>query len=244
MNEEKEKWKNTCNRFVAFMDIMGFQDRVFRDNHNDVLDIMKELSNCLTAINNVAEKRMAVSNIQNEKENVDFSCVKAVFFSDSIFIVSSDDSIISFARLCATANFIIAKAMLKKIPMKGAIAYGEMTSDFNRSIHFGKPLIDAYNLQQELYLYAVVLHHTAEKELINRKILNIFEKQRLSKYNVPLKNGIAYHYVLKWDNNLIKQPCDEIASTFYETVSGQVRCYVDHTLEFAKYLIGQNEKNE
>jgi ABC-type multidrug transport system fused ATPase/permease subunit len=226
------------------MDIMGFQDRVFRDNHNDVLDIMKELSNCLTAINNVAEKRMAVSNIQNEKENVDFSCVKAVFFSDSIFIVSSDDSIISFARLCATANFIIAKAMLKKIPMKGAIAYGEMTSDFNRSIHFGKPLIDAYNLQQELYLYAVVLHHTAEKELINRKILNIFEKQRLSKYNVPLKNGIAYHYVLKWDNNLIKQPFDEIASTFYETVSGQVRCYVDHTLEFAKYLIERNEETK
>lgn len=34
-------WTNTCQRFVAFIDIMGFRERVYRSTHKSVLKSME-----------------------------------------------------------------------------------------------------------------------------------------------------------------------------------------------------------
>ena len=47
------------------------------------------------------------------------------------------------------ANVALETALTNGIPIKGAIAKGIMTADFNKSIYVGVPLIDAYNLQKE-----------------------------------------------------------------------------------------------
>ncbi|MBM3157368.1 MAG: hypothetical protein FJ004_08815 [Chloroflexi bacterium] len=127
--------------------------------------------------------------------------------------------------------------------MKGAIAYGEQTADFDTSLHFGRPLVDAYKLQNELLLYTVVLHHTMEQYLIEKAIMQKLEGNDIFKYPTPLKEGKITHYVVDWSpfvdaNDDLKSALSQL----YGSVSGSPRRYVDNTIEFVRWL--QKEKGK
>jgi hypothetical protein len=207
----------TVKRFVAFFDIMGFRDRVYRNTHNKTLETMLYIRNVLTELKIV----------QN--------FIYPVFFSDSILLVSKDSSKKCANFMITASTFLLGKAMIKGIPMKGAIAYGVQTSDRENSIHFGRPLIDAYELLDELYMYGAVLHHTMEDFIKKRNNKNVIENKCLFLYeNTPLKKGgKVNHYTLNWthvlDNN-DKTP-KQILSYFYNTSSGHIRKYIENTKE-------------
>lgn len=132
---------------------------------------------------------------------------------------------------------ILNQAMLSGIPIKGAITYGKMTADLNRSFYFGKPLIDAYELQKELLLYGVVLHHTSEKRLNVLRIKRTFETFLVLQSPVPMKSGNITHYLVNWTLHLKKgkDPLDYVTKLYLD-VSGAPRLYVDNTIEFVRWI--------
>lgn len=77
------------------------------------------------------------------------------------------------------------------IPHKGALAFGKMTQDYNKSIFFGQPLIDAYLLQEELMMYGIIIHSSAEFEI---EKLQISKELFLFNYQCPFK-GRSSHYL-------------------------------------------------
>jgi hypothetical protein len=220
-------WKNTNNRFVVFFDIVGFKDMVFRNDHKNVLDTMKYLSDRLGETSN------------KEKTSPQ---IKQVLFSDSIMIISEDDSINSAHEISLAANWLISASLFKGIAMKGAMACGKQTADFRRSIHFGKPLIDAYLLERELMLYSVVLHHTAEEKMLEYKLLNSRDSfVDVVKYKTPMIGGNTTHYVLDWTKINERIDAADALNKLYNSVSGLARNY--NTIEFVHYASKRNEKN-
>ncbi len=242
MVEKLEKnWNPTCNRFVAFLDIMGFEDLVSRNDHMLVLKKMEEFSQVIKEPERFAKDDMVVKG--------DLPYIRTVFFSDSILLVSSDDSKMSANILISFVQWMFPIAVRMKIPIKGAIAYGKQTADFDNSLHFGKPLIDAYELQNEILLYGVVLHHTMEQYLRAKKMMIEIENTDLYKYEVPIKAGKINHYIVDWlatfdrikDERYKK---DEFLRELYESVSGSPRRYVDNTISFIKWLVEYKEKRK
>ena len=126
------------------------------------------------------------------------SVIRTVFFSDSILLISSDDSADSATQLIYHVANMLRNALIAGIPLKGAIAHGEQTADFDKSLHFGQPLIDAHKLQDELYLYGVVLHHSAEQHIKDngcegpRKLLplQVSNATKKSWYSQSLSRGL------------------------------------------------------
>ena len=55
--------------------------------------------------------------------------------------------------------------MSMQIPIKGVIAQGIFSYDKENELYFGKPLVDAYLLHEELKYYGIVVHNTAEKTI-------------------------------------------------------------------------------
>ena len=158
-------------------------------------------------------------------------------FSDSLLLISNDDSKSSAASIVGTIQWILEQATLKKIPIKGAIAYGEQTADFDKSLHFGRPLIDAFDLQGELLLYGVVLHHTMEKYLIDGNLISILENKDIYKWPTPMKSGKVTHYIIDWINTAFKpKETKETIPLLYCNVSGTPRKYVDNTFDFMNWL--------
>lgn len=176
-----------------------------------------------------------------------FSTTYPVSFSDSIILFTSDDTDNSVFDIVINTATILAAALSNKIPMKGAIAFGEMTVDKDKSLYFGKPLIDAYELHQELRMYGLVLHHTAQTHFEqlrnnNKSSLASAIESLLWDYHVPLEFGAVTHKCLDW-TFFCEDPINCI-NKLYDEVSGKPRKYVDNTLEFVNWLDEEKKKFE
>lgn len=241
---EKPQWDNTSARFVTFMDIMGFRDRLARNSHEQVLRDMQDL--CASAINPLkrdAEMRLSPNETPASTIRRPFgeTAVRPVLFPDSILLISSDDSLDAAANIVFSTRWLLEYALLRGIPMKGAIAWGRQTADFDISLHFGQPLIDAFQLQNELYLYGVALHHSTEKRLHNIcPKSGAFQLYGLHPYPTPLKSGVVTHFMVGWRKEILNdKDMNSILFGLYDTVSGASRLYVDNTARFALWLAGQ-----
>ncbi len=210
--------RNTATRFVAFLDIMGFKDRVARTEHNRLLEQ-------LTNFNKEITKHIGkYSNAE----------IQLAQFSDSIVFFSNDISSQSLGTLAEVTRGIMQTAIKQQIPIKGAIAQGQITCDIPKQLFFGQALIDAYLLEESINYYGVLVHHTAEESMMQLgQESNIFKDIK-----APLKSGRISHYELSWYLN------DETPNNperIYEireaimairlSVSDAPRKYIDNTLE-------------
>ena len=182
----------TKNRFVAFLDIMGFKERVARNDHDVVLN----------------ELEIFQSNISQYVGYHRDADIQLALFSDSILIYSQDDTIDSLHALADITSHIMMYAIQQEnpIPLKGAIAAGKTTCNHIKQLYFGQALIDAYLLEENIKYYGVLVHHSAEKYLLQSK----FDEFRDIK--APLKGGDIAHYELNWYT---------IKLDLFETIEGQ-----------------------
>lgn len=218
-DESKVKFAKQSNftkdRFVAFLDIMGFKDRVARNAHEDVL---KELE-------------IFQSNISQYVSYHRDADIQIALFSDSILIYSQDNTLSSLHALADITSHIMMYAIQqeKPIPLKGAIAAGRMTCNQIKQLYFGQALIDAYLLEENVKYYGVLVHHSAEKYLKN----NNFSEFRDIK--APLKSGEISHYELRWydtvisPNNEEQKRVQDCLANLRLTVSDEPRKYIDNT---------------
>lgn len=233
---ETKRWQVTANRYVAFLDIMGFKDMVARSTHEEIYTMMKR-----------------VDEVKKTAENVKWGygkeiMVKSTFFSDSIVLYTKDDTYDSLLTIFAIISSITNDLLTSSIPHKGALAFGKMTIDSSNSIFFGQPLIDAYLLQEELNLYCIVLHSTVEREMENQKIIL---PKLFFNYLCPFKGGSSSHLMIppiytsspKVSDEKEVQALREGVKKLRHRTSGHIRKYIDNTevyLDRMKILIEES----
>jgi hypothetical protein len=221
----------TANRYVAFIDIMGFKDIVMRTQHDDLYKMMEKIKSC-SELN---------SSIQwGQKDGVsNQDLIRTTMYSDSIIIYSKNDSYESLNSIVCTVSGLVSDLFVETIPHKGALSFGKMTLDFKKSIFVGEPLIDAYLLQEELYFYGIVLQGSVERKFDQFQLegkLFSFTKDYLCNF----KNGNSKHLTIypiyahppfKTDPNF--KPASD---NFYASLgklrhktSGNLRKYYDNT---------------
>ena len=209
-----ERLWHTREHFVAYMDIMGFKDLIYRENKLFIYDKLSSLY---------------------KHAYIHQSNTKLVIFSDSIILISSsDESEKAAIDLLKQTQSILLFAIEAGIPIKGAIAYGELTIDDEYSVCFGIPLIDAYELHNEMQLYGVVLHHTAENRLSKLNVIKNLERYFILDYPVPMKSGEITHYLVNWTRH--PEELQVSLSNFYHYISGKPRVYIDNTLKFIRWI--------
>ncbi|MGP8216714.1 MAG: hypothetical protein ACLQQ4_14210 [Bacteroidia bacterium] len=231
------EWNDTCNRFVGFFDIMGFKNAVQRNSHSRILLQMRNLkTNILGPIEYEFKQYISKRGTSKKKRNILQCAVKPVIFSDTILLVTNGNTEEDFNELLFNTHWLMQECFHEGIPIKGAISYGKFTADFNSSIYFGQPLIDAYQLQDELLLYGCIIDHTVEKYVRLKTFSSDFEYLKL--YQTPLKTGKVNHHLLDWSYLEKHYESDKKhIANFYQSVSGKTRIYVDNTIEYLNYLI-------
>jgi hypothetical protein len=219
---EKDDWQQKAHRFVAFFDIMGFKDLVQRKGHSEIIDILYKLSHARNRLE-------SGNNFIPKSGKTKFGETRSFTFSDSIIFFSKAGEIEDINKITVDCLFLLRAAFQNQIPIKGAVSFGEITLDKSNSIYFGQPIIDAFQLHEELLLYSVIADHSFEKQAEKLKA-DVLEKQ-FEFYETPLKSGKSNHNILK----PVPQHKEEIISNvnkLYRSVSGKPRQYIDNTLEF------------
>jgi hypothetical protein len=226
----KTSWSITCNRYVAYIDVMGFKDMVVRTSHGEIYKMMKSIE---------SSKSLVLNTRWTGKIS---KLVTTTTYSDSIMLYSKDESNDALDDLITSVSALVYELFLNGIPHKGSIAYGKMTLDKKNSIFFGQPLIDAYLLQEELNFYGIIIHASAEKKM-KRKKYNC-NMSFVQDYLCPLKNGSSNHLTVypifvPSDQKFKKQAADLIDSMKelrYKT-SGYLRRYIDNTELYLNSII-------
>lgn len=199
--------KDTGDCFVAFLDILGFKDRVARTSHADLRALLWKFN---TQISKIAGQYSRGK-------------LELVQFSDSIVLFTQDTKSASLEALALTVRGIMSEAIGDMIPIKGAIAKGRMTVNKSKQLFFGQALIDAYLLQESVYYYGIVVHHTAESSA--KSLGRLFRD-----FKVCLKSGAISHFELVWWDEADKGTTIQKLSEIRATVSDAPRKYLDNTI--------------
>lgn len=230
----------TKNRFVVFLDIMGFKDRVARNTpeelYAELTEFNKNITNILNSNQKIKQDKSKKENdssggivIKNYEEENNIILAQ---FSDSIVLFSVDDSNDSLVTISKVTEKIMRAAIrhTNPIPLKGALAKGNVTCDMSKQLFFGQALIDAFLLEENVQYYGVVVHHTAE-ESVSKLNSDIYKNSK-----IYLKSGRIEHYELIWykDNiDTIESEIDRIRLS----VSDSPRKYIDNTKQIIRDFI-------
>jgi hypothetical protein len=227
LDANKQEWEVTTQRFVGFLDIMGFKDLVARNSHEDIYSIMISIKDKITKWEEVYAKGGQISEL-----------IKITIYSDSIMIYSKNNSLDCLSLFVGTINTITNSLFKAGIPHKGACACGVMTLDLDNSIFFGQPLIDAYLLETEIKFYGIVAHSSFENETLLHKSnladLNVFY------YLCPFEKGSAKHMTIyptfvPYSENF-EEEMENLIATLRSKTSGHLRKYIDSTEAYLRSI--------
>lgn len=128
-------------------------------------------------------------------------------------------------------------SMMFEFPLKGVIAQSEFSYDKEDELYLGKPLVDAYLLQDQVKYYGVVVHNSAEKTIKDYRL-------RLYPYvntEVNIDKARVRHYHLCWNflnkdlrEDDLTDTCEVWLDTIAERVSGYTRVYIDNTIRIMR----------
>lgn len=226
-------WEEPAERLVLYADIMGFKSRVMDNRHNVLRDDIGRFRDGW-------ETRMKPFQIADH--------LRYVQFSDSILIVVNGVDDKMFNLITKAAFCLMHTAISNRFPIKGVIAQGTFTYDKSRELYFGRPLVDAALLHDEIKYYGIVVHNSAEATVKAKRT----EENRYCKSKIPLEKGSASHYHLAWNlvNSKYKPEditdlCNLWLDVIEEQVSGRPRTYIDNTRRvFVNDCSQQPEQNE
>jgi hypothetical protein len=223
-----KNWETSCERFVAFFDIMGFKDYLSRHTHAEVYNEMSKISKNINQIYSIKEQKFPLF----------AGKIHTATFSDSIILFSKDNSIDSFNSFSLITAWLFKSIIKDSFPVKGAIAHGKIVVNKSNNIYFGQPIIDAYELQEDVNYYGIVAHHTIEEYLSKNDTTKFFEMIYFDT-DTPLKSGNIHHYNIDWfnyniranrDPNETKNQIIAKIKNFRINTSGRPRIYIDNTL--------------
>lgn len=223
LTDNINSWSEDKDRLILYADIMGFKDTIFSNTHDD-------LKKRLLSFRKSFEKKI------KPLRTGDY--MRFVQFSDSIIIVvNGTDS--KMVNLVTKAGIILMhEAMKAEFPIKGVISQGMFTYDKDNELYFGRPLVNASLLHDELYYYGIVVHHSAEKIIKN----NISIDCPYGISPISLKKGKTSHYHLIWNMMKINLSPGNITDNavkwlekIQESVSGAPRIYIDNTISIIKH---------
>lgn len=129
---------NLTDKFVAFIDVMGFSNLVNRDSVSDLESYFLTVTEVLNKI------------------KTDKGEIQSLLISDAIILIAPTG--LKGLRDIIIATRRIQSALLwRKILLRGAISYGQVFYDKNENIIVGKGFIKAYLLEQEAIFPRVII---------------------------------------------------------------------------------------
>jgi hypothetical protein len=160
---------NMVERWVACLDIMGVKKLIKEEYWLRVFDVYAE------AMNNY------------RRDAFDGHLIRRITFSDSFILYAIDGSALSYRAIDSFVRHFFVSLISKKIPIRGAMSFGELYADDANALYFGKALVEAYKTSECQDWIGYVLCDTASVQL--KKVgLPANERLNYAEYPVPFKS--------------------------------------------------------
>jgi hypothetical protein len=195
-------------RTVAFLDILGFKNLMTSMNIKDLAEVYEQAVN---EIQFITKRKPDANRLSLFPEHpVDLPYCKTFIFSDSIIMISNGPGASETLKTLICAWRTVQSFVVNGIPVRGAVAFGDMYINLARNIFLGPALTRAAELEgHQEWVGAVidddVLNQNPQlKNQIDEsgKIMNLVFRR----YPVPFKDRKGHDfYTLNWRACLVIQ---------------------------------------
>jgi len=221
MNSLNYDFSKSGKRWVSYFDRLGFENY---SREHDLISVFCETENWL-----------AIAKREGQRAgNVEF-----VWFSDTIIFYSTDDSRQSFLAVAGASRSFFDELLDSKIPVRGALAFGDFYADKTNNLFLGKALVDACKYGEKFDWLGFVLHSSALEKMVevgqpvsdltykrwdatykNRKT-NAVGKESVMAYllgdgSMPLEDGNSFVEVL--EEMAVREKCESIKRKYVNTI--------------------------
>ena len=169
-------WNDDEERFVLYLDIMGFKDRVAKTDISELKQLLLTFK---------TKNRKLKPLLENTTTGLRKEFMKMSQFSDSIVVISRSNTKDDLNRITKAGVILMQTALETGFALRGAVAAGNMVFDSENQIFFGQALVDAYLLEEQLNYYGIVFHDSAEK-LVRESLENNEDATYF-----PIKDGFS-----------------------------------------------------
>jgi hypothetical protein len=234
-------WQITTDRYVGFFDIMGFRSMLNRFHPTDMYALMRSLHEQARHAELMARRifqgeEQATAILSSKDSGV--SLIKLIHFSDSTLAITRDDSEICSLAMTLVSHKLFIHALSNSFLLRGAIAWGQVTADFERSIFFGHPIVSAYELEEDQQWYGIVEHESVQRQASEGiQELGSDEIPLTEPFTVPLKSGARELTALNWP--FWFESFDDLRAfllPFSKTGSRKLNNYFRNTMSFGDTL--------
>ena len=221
---------------VALLDVMGFADKI---ESSQLIDIGKKYKKFVTDMKLLnqplrpsPESKTLFPNHPKGKP----WCWQTVI-SDSIILISEDDSLDSFMKLILYVWRFSQYCLCFDMPVRGAVTFGEMFVDRRENITIGKPLTKAHKLEKEQNWIGIVIDDTVVDSFPDFfSNLNDLWSMLLYKYNVPFKKEKTKNmHTINWRFNFKSKKGTKLL--FSTDGPKDVMEKIENTLKYAKEIV-------
>ena len=175
-----------ANYFIAVCDILGFSDLV-RDNELGVV-VDGSLGWFRKALRHSVHKAAFPTEAPPTPDLDRHNKIGVAWFSDTILFYSKEDTDASIQELLSTVGWLVFETMIHgRTRVRGGVAYGDAYIDPVNSLFVGRPIVEAYNLEQRQQWSGAALAPSAVQRLPEAARTGTFADWWVKPYDVPLK---------------------------------------------------------
>jgi hypothetical protein len=178
---------NTLKTWVGHFDILGFKDRINNDDQSLLLQILK------SSIDQVI--RELEESIEGFENVVSYSS-----YADTFIIYSTKLEASGYPEIDITSKSFLNMCVRNRLPIRGAISFGELILGYNRRTIMGKAFLESHMYGEDQNWIGLILTPTASLQLksmgadpVNNGFIN--RDVPLRKYSIFDENVYAYRFI-------------------------------------------------
>jgi class 3 adenylate cyclase len=174
------------NYMVAVCDVLGFSRLVETKSLDDVVN--GAFGWLRQALHHSLHKREFPAEIPSKDEFLGNDHVGVAWFSDTILLYTLRDDEEAIRQLIQTVEWLLFETMMgSNTRIRGGISFGEAYIDEKDTVFIGKPVIEAYRLEQQQQWSGVALTKSACDRIPARVHSGHLGDWWVIPYDVPLK---------------------------------------------------------
>lgn len=177
----------TYKAWIAHFDILGFKSIL--KNEIDSLEVEVVKSKLDEVIGELKKK------VNDFEESIEY-----LFYADTFIIYSKSQKINNYPGLISASKTFIRKCIHKRLPVRGAVSFGEISFGHDKRILIGKAFLESYSYGEDQNWLGLILTPSASQELIENGLSPVrhgFVNQDipLRIYSIFDKRVYAYSFI-------------------------------------------------
>ena len=150
--------------FIAYFDILGFKQMVNNTTAEELLRVINGFT--FASQGSISEGKLFIRDDKSVVYDIRKSNIRCAHISDSIIFWSKSNTEGDFVDMIKLCQSFLLSTLLRSIPVRGCLTYGELFSKFDRiedyysSLLFGKGLVSAYTNAETLEFVGCVVDNS------------------------------------------------------------------------------------